>query len=390
MFRLGVLVLAGAVGAAPALASTVEDHTALRSAAVPPELITAALGRIASMPATEARFEADALRNERPQFSSAGRPAADLLAAAALERAGDVEAAKALYSALRAQPDAGPCAVSAASRLLLLGLPNADVAAREAHFEAVAAEPARDGWFVVGSQWVHTDSTRAALQELINLRSDRLSFRVFDFLRQRSSFPRPYSYLFILVVLAAGLKILALPLFFRMARMTRAMRALQPAIQHRHAGDMIEAHRELQLLYQAYGLSVAPGCALAVLDLIFVVWGLVTFSDYAPQMILDGARFWSVADVSAPSGLVLILWLGLSLVQGLYLTMVQGMNAGQSIGGALLNGLLFVGIAWYWEWPAYVLIFWGTLLLIGMALNLLLVPFARVGSLLAPEASLRG
>jgi hypothetical protein len=70
----------------------------------------------------------------------------------------------------------------------------------------------------------------------------------------------------------------------------------------------------------------------------------------------------------------MLLWFGVSLVQGVIAAARQPGQGAQMIAAGLLSGALFVAIAWYWDWPAYVLIFWGLLSLLGLLMNLILVP----------------
>jgi hypothetical protein len=70
-----------------------------------------------------------------------------------------------------------------------------------------------DSLSAVASEAAKEPERRAALQELVDLREDRPSFRVFQFLRSHSIFPTPYGYLFVLLVLGMGVKILELPLY---------------------------------------------------------------------------------------------------------------------------------------------------------------------------------
>ena len=178
---------------------------------------------------------------------------------------------------------------------------------------------------------------------------------------------------------AIGVKIVALPLQVKSAIQAARFRRLRPQIemiQRIHRGDPLEAQRQMQRLVGPD--SIKYGCALAVVDLVFVVWGLMTLRDYSPQLALDGARFFSVTDVTKPSTVVFWLWIGLSLLQAVVSARAQRMGFGHALVAGLFSGCLFVAIAWYWEWPAYVMIFWGLLTLMALALNLLLLPIAIV------------
>lgn len=383
MFRRRLLVLCGIMASAvPALAWAAEDHAWLRSTSVPRTAVSEALQRIAALPPRDATSEADALLIEREGLSPAGRIAAEFLIAAALERGGETTKTKLAYASVLQNAAGSDFGVAADARLKWLDIPHDDVGGREKYFAALAKEPSREGWFLVGDQWTWTSSVQAGLQELVNLRANRISFRLFNFLRSRSAFPRPYAYLFVLLTVGIGVKVLALPLHIKASIQAVRLGRLQPeiqAIQVRHHGDPLETQRQIHALMGARGLSFGSGCAVVVLDLIFVIWGLVTLRDYAPQLALDGARFWSVADVTKPSRLILLLWMGLSLFQGLSAAAAQkSMSVAQSFVYALLSGAIFAGIAWYWEWPAYVMIFWGLLTVMGVLLGLLLRTVCRI------------
>ena len=382
MMRLRLLVLCTAVAVTtPSFAgATTEDHTWLRTPTVMRGPVEEALARITAMSPRDASLEAEALLVEREGFSPGGRIVAEFLIAAALEHSGEIARAKLAYASVLRTAAASDFGIAADGRVKWLDISSGDFRGHEKYFSAVAKEPRREGWFVVGKEWVWTSSVRAGLQGLVTLRGDRASFRLFEFLRARSTFPRPYAYLFILLAVGIGVKVLALPLQVKAAIQAARLRRLQPEIQQiqrTYSDNPLEAQRHVQALMGGRGFSFAPGCAVGLLDMMFVIWGLLTLRDYAPQLALDGAQFWSVPDVTKPSGLILCLWIGLSFLQGLYMSAVQGMALGQAIAFGLFSGLIFAAIAWYGEWPAYVMIFWGLLTLMGVVLNMVLLPFCR-------------
>lgn len=320
--------------------------------------------------------EAKALRAAQRKASKEGKRAAGLLIGAALERAADRQGATAAYRSIVQEEKGTPYAASAAARLRLLEGPKGGKE-REALWEKVAAESETEGWYIESGQWAWTTSRRAALQALVDSRSGRLSFRLFAFLRSMSTFPTPYGYLFVLLVLGVGVKVLALPLHARTAKLTVQLRRLQPEIQmiqRSYAGDPAAMQQRLLQLWSRHGLNPWGGCAVALVDLIFVIWGLVTLSDFSPQLALDTARFWWVSDVTKPNLGIVMLWLGVSFLQGLYSAAVQPGQGGKVVVQLLVSGVIFMGIAWYWAWPAYVLIFWGLLALLGILISLILVP----------------
>jgi len=367
------------VGTSPALAQKIDDLRWLAAPTLSTDSVRQALDAIITMTPDGAAREAAALFAGQRGFSPEGRVAAGFLAGAALERANEAARAKQAYESVVGSGAGTEYAIASAERIRWLGLAPNDDSQREKYFAALAQGADRNGWFFVGNQWLRTSSRRAGLQGQVNLRASRLSFRVFDFLRSKSTLPPDYAYLFILIVAAIGVKIVALPLQVKSAIQAARFRRLRPQIemiQRIHRGDPLEAQRQMQRLVGPD--SIKYGCALAVVDLVFVVWGLMTLRDYSPQLALDGARFFSVTDVTKPSTVVFWLWIGLSLLQAVVSARAQRMGFGHALVAGLFSGCLFVAIAWYWEWPAYVMIFWGLLTLMALALNLLLLPIAIV------------
>jgi len=125
-------------------------------------------------------------------------------------------------------------------------------------------------------------------------------------------------------------------------------------------------------------VNVFWGCAVALVDLIFVVWSLVALSDFAPQMALDGAMFWWIPDVLQRDLGILIAAVGLVLVQNVINSAYQPSSLGQVACGSLVFGAVFVAVAWYFQWPAAAIIFWVLLSLIGLLLNLILDGIHRI------------
>lgn len=345
------------------------------------EEVTAALQEIWEMyPAAAARESAE-LGARWTGRAGEESPETGLLFAVALERAGDPGAAEA-YRDLLASGPATPWGASARARLRQLAGAGQSGETDDLEKET-AQEPEAAGWFLVGDRWRWTTSRRAALESLLAARSKGISIRFLELVRSWSTFPTAYGYLFVFLVLTLGIKALAFPLHVKGAQSAARLRALQPEvarIQRDYGDDPEEQGRQIVALWQREGMTPWNGCIVGVVDFIFVIWALVTLADFTPRLALDGARFGWITDLSRPDLGILFLWLGLSLLQGLIGRINMPAQGGQMMIGALVAGLLFMGIAWFWDWPAYVLIFWGLLTLLGMLLQTVLVPiFARVG-----------
>ncbi len=184
-----------------------------------------------------------------------------------------------------------------------------------------------------------------------------------------------------LLALSVGVKILALPLYVRAAKLQLQFRQLAPEVAYINAiyeYDPPTKQQKLAELYQERGLNVLWGCAVGLIDLIFVIWSLVALSDFAPQMALDGASFWWIPDVLQRDMGILIVAVGLVLLQNMINSAYQPSSVGQIACGSLIFGAIFVGIAWGLQWPAAAIIFWVLLSLIGLLLNLILVGILKI------------
>lgn len=366
--------------------ATQDKYAWLNAPGMSRETVTSALNAVAGWSQSDAANEAVLLRAAKTAASTEGQRAALLLLGAALEKAGDLSGSRATYQELVNQARETPYAASASYRLRALEDPNRSPGEQEKFYEklyeeANAQKDARQGWFLVSNQWSWTDSRRATSQALIDLRSTELSFRLFSWLRSKSTFPTRYAYLFVLLALSVGVKILALPLYVRAAKLQLQFRQLAPEVAYINAiydYDPQIKQQKLAELYQERGLNVLWGCAVAVVDLIFVVWSLVALSDFAPQMALDGARFWWIPDVLQRDLGILIVAVGLVLLQNVINSAYQPSSLGQIACGSLIFGAIFVGVAWHLQWPAAAIIFWVLLSSIGLLLNLVLVGILKI------------
>lgn len=372
---------AGAAVAPTMILPTPAAETAAGAAAapttIPNEQVAEALNTIWRAPAQDAIKTAEELDLVKAAASDEGKQAAGLLRAVALERAGQRGPAQAAYQEIVGTAAKSPYAVSAAIRLRILENPERTPDELDQVYTAIGQQPDAEGWFLLSDGWAHSTTHQTAWQALVDLRSNRLSFRFFQYLRSQSPFPIPYAYLFILLALTIGVKILALPLYVRTAKLNVQLRWLNPQIQmirSIYRDDAAEMNQQLLALYQRYGVNFWGGCALGVVDMIFVIWGLVMLSNFSPQLALDGARFWWISDVTQRDFRILLAWVAVSTIQYLLTrTDQQNMTAGQAFAGMVISSAVIVGVAWYWQWPAYVFIFWLLLLISGLLINRILI-----------------
>lgn len=352
-----------------------QDKGWLSAAEVPHDSVTSALNTLQALPAQEAAREAIAYRTAREKASDSGKQAADLLTAVALERTNDSAAAVAAHHAVIGEAGNTPYAATARFRLQALEKAALDVA--EKWYQKAATEPEAQGWFLSSNQWQWSTTRRAAWQALVDLRGNYLSSRFFAYLRSKSFFPVQLSFLFVLLALTVGAKILSLPFGVKAARFMGQFRRLKPEIENLQAiygDDLGKMQERLNSLYKERGVNPLSGCAISLLDLIFVIWALYALSSYVPQMALDGARLWWISDVTRFDFGILGVWVACSLLSVLMTTPYQMQSGAQVFFGFIIFSAVIVGIAWYWSWPAYIIIFWVLLTIVGMLTHIALTP----------------
>jgi len=372
------LACARCCGAAP------PDFAWLRSADIEPTALTSALQAIDTLSKSDAVTAAAHLAALDAGASAQGRMAAGLLRGVALERAEDVQGARAAYRILSRRGGENSYGTSASFRLRIIEGTDPSGSARAKLFQILAREPERSGWFVMSNRWTWSTTRRAASHALVELNTTRLSFRLFNFLRANSFFPPAYRYLFVLLALAVGVKLLELPLLVRAARATIQIRGLQPEIDllgSVYRDDPTALQRRVMELYQERGINLSGGCLVFLADMIFVIWALVSLSDFAPQMVLDNARFWWVPDVTQFNAGFAALWLALNSAVSF-----EGQNRAipirQLVWGSLFTGSILLAIAWHWNWPSYVFVFWALLWLVGTFFSrVLMLPLSKSKSL---------
>lgn len=374
--KTAVVLLLLLPGGYVAMGATARDW--LRGPRVDGHKLADELTRVQALSPADAGGEAASLRAGMSGATGEGALARGFLLAVATERAGDTQGALNLYGELAKAPRGQPFGESALFRQSVLAKLTRPMAERETSMKLALAEPDVRGWFLTSGQWAWTGKHLAARQELVDLRSSELSFAFFAFLRKNSPWGGPMAFLGILLALSVGAKVLELPLLVKAAQTQGKMVALQPQIkriQDVYSHDQAEMGKRLMEFYSEHGVNFKAGCLMGLADLIFVVWALVSLADFAPQMALDGSALWWMSDVTKPDTMILVVY-GLSTVLSTAMFSQSGQRA-QTIGGAILSGIVFCLIAYFWKWPAYLMIFWTMLGLAGMFLSILLWPVRK-------------
>ena len=357
---------------APRLEQT--DKAWLAPAEISRDSVTNALNAVNALSATDAGALAASYRAAKDQASMDGKHAAALLVAVALERANEASAVIA-YNSVVSEAANTPYGTSAAFRVEILEQAKSTPADADKLYTKIAADPEAEGWFRSSDQWRFSTTRRAAWQALVDLRSNYLSFRIFSFIREKSFFPRHLAFLFVLLTLAIGAKLVSLPFYIKTARFMGRYQKLQPEI--RRLGETYsgtELQSRINELYSANGVSPFSGCAVFLLDCIFVIWALYSLRSFRPQISLDDSSFWWIADVTQRDYRIILAYAGCSLVSMVITARWQAQSASELGGGSIFSNAIIFGIAWYWHWPAYIFIFWAVLILIGIVFHVLLTP----------------
>ncbi len=303
------------------------------------------------------------------RFDSAGAGAAEsvratltLLRAAVAEERGDVGVARSGYHQLLTIGGGGPYAGTASLRLEVL-----EARERGALDEALRSRLEEAGdtvWARTREGWTVATAPRAALLALMDLRSDRLTVRFYRFLAEHS-FAEPHAaylgvYSFILILWT----LVQLPVLFRIADLIVAAPKLAPQVarfQALHKGDKAALAKKLSELHTLHGVNPAWGCLHGFIDVAFVVLFYFTFRAYAPQLVLDGADFYGVADLLHRDLLVLGMWAFMGLLHTATQPNASGAGMAQVWARALLGVVMASAVAWLLHWPAWFLIFWSLL-----------------------------
>jgi len=336
------------------------------------------------------------------------RQAIDLLTAVAFERAGDEASANAMYQQIVNRNSNDAYTASAKYRLHFVKVPpgkfnllklnqwwtqkiqyqnRAKAMQIEAEYTSIIRESEAAGWFLIGERWQWGTNRRAAIQNMLDRKSDQISFEFFQYLRAKSPFPKQHSFLYIILFLTLGIKLLALPIYVRQAKIAILYPKIQREIQwveSMYSGDQAQLSIRRNDVYEKYRVEMVSGCIMPVVDLIFVVWAFIAIQGYVPQLALDEAQFLWLDNLIERNMWMMVLWAGIYLVNAAITGELQAYgrsnNPNLSNTDATTNGcisLAFALVFWGWiMWSSNIssalVVFWICLLLISMLLTVIL------------------
>ncbi len=341
---------------------------------LPQDQVSKALNKLWTMSSRETEQAIQWFNSNRNKVSDQGRHAIGLLISVTFEHTGALNKARAAYEDVIDKSAGLPYAASANLRLRILDDPESSDD-METIYEIISGT---GGWLLLSGQWIW-NTRHDAMKALTDIRADQLSFRFFQFLWSRSLFPKPYAYLFILLVMTIGIKLLEMPLSIKTAKLNVQLRHVNPMIQEirsKYSDDPLRIQEELSILFRNHNIDLKSGCSVFIVDLIFLIWALIALSSFSPQFVLDKAElfFW-IPDVTQWNSGIILAWALLSMFQFFFINKPQmqtgrtNIPPGQFIFGLLFQFSIISGIAWYWKWPAYVFIFWILLTFFGIVIN---------------------
>ncbi|MGB3975431.1 MAG: YidC/Oxa1 family membrane protein insertase [bacterium] len=358
------------------------DTAWLMGSAIKNEDITAGLNAISVMSQSELAQLLTNLEENKESATDKGKQTAALLTGFALEMTNQIDLALAEYRQLSESAPDTDFAVSAKFRQSFLEIQAGNYKKKNALYESSIADSDQKGWFRYDTkenksprnEWTYESSITFKRQSQVYLRSDFLSFRLFAFLRSYSIFPTNYAYLFVLIVLAIGVKILEFPLYYYSAKSRLQIKRLDPLVQmikENHSDDSYTAAMKTQALYKMLGVKWQSGCLTLLVELIFFVWMLLTMRIFSPQMALDGSTFLWCADVlKFDLGIVIVSLVVKILIS--FITQTSDADKAQIIMGSMFMSGLLILISRYWRWPAYAFIFLMILDVIGIVIKKIL------------------
>jgi len=345
------------------------------------EAMTQSLNQVWALDETQAADAVASLRSQADTLTGDEQTRVLLLAAVAHQRAGELGSARDIYQKIAKDSPDTPYAVTVGFLNKLMEKRNATPKELDAFYEDLWQGENVEGWFLSPEGWSYAKERLAAARQLVDMRSDRLSYDFFQFLHDRSIFPLQLAFLFIFSVIMVGTKLLGLPLYYRSAKATIQLRRLAPEIstlQSLYSSNPTQLNTELMDLYKRKGVNLYGSCLVSVIDLVIMVWIILTVRNYAPQFYLDGARLWWAGDLTTFDLKILLAWCGLAMVGTLIMYLTQPKTTSfyqMGCGTLIFIGVIF-GLAYYFKWPALYFVMYGMLMLSGYIINLILLPIA--------------
>jgi membrane protein insertase Oxa1/YidC/SpoIIIJ len=345
------------------------------------ESMTRALNQVWALDEVQAADAVAGLRSQADALSGEEQTRALLLAGVAHQRAGELGSARDIYLKIAKDSPETSYAVTAGFLNKLMEKRNATPKEMDAFYEDLWQGENVEGWFLTPGGWEYAKERLAAARQLVDMRSDRLSYDFFQFLHDRSIFPVQLAFLFIFTVIMVGTKLLGLPLYYRSAKATIQLRRLAPEIsylQSLYSSNPTQLNVELMDLYKRKGVNIYGSCLVSVIDLVIMIWIILTVKNYAPQFYMDGASLWWAGDLTTFDLKILLAWCGLAMVGTVFMYLTQPKTTSFyqiGCGTLVFVGAIF-GLAYYFKWPALYFVMYGMLMLSGYIINLVLLPIA--------------
>ena len=236
-------------------------------------------------------------------------------------------------------------------------------------------------WSLAEGKWSFSPVKQLCLEEIVKLRADDPDFRFFNSIKSYSIFSTSYSYLFVLLIIALVFRICFLPADHRFIKESIKTFRIQPQIklikEKRKYLPAKDVELELIQLYKTHKINVARAGVIAFYNIIwiaFIIW-ILKRSMYPCQMIIDKSKFLWINDVTMFSFSIIILFVIVQLLIGTWtvITRTTTWSIASIIYFNLFAGLVLLAAGWYWQWSAYIFIFWGMFNLIGTILHTIII-----------------
>ncbi|MCS7273102.1 MAG: membrane protein insertase YidC [Fimbriimonadales bacterium] len=195
------------------------------------------------------------------------------------------------------------------------------------------------------------------------------SYRIIDFCMRLFSFAGSGRFILGIILIAAVVRLILLPLVNRQFLSMRKMQQLQPMLlelQQKYTGH--ELAQRTMALYRKYGVNPASGCFYALLPIPFLIWVYNAFLVYQVQF-REGHFLWMNPDVAAKFPGLVAAHLGqfdaittLVYAVSMYitsrLTITDPSQAQLQKMMAVLTTLMLLMISWQFRFPAAFILYW--------------------------------
>ncbi|MDW8105986.1 MAG: YidC/Oxa1 family membrane protein insertase [Armatimonadota bacterium] len=195
------------------------------------------------------------------------------------------------------------------------------------------------------------------------------SYRIIDFCMRLFSFAGDGRFILGIILIAAVVRLIQVPLVNRQFLSMRKLQQLQPKIlelQQKYTGH--ELAQRTMALYRKYGVNPASGCFYALLPVPFLIWVYNAFLVYQVQF-REGQFLWMNPDVAARFPGLVAAHLGqfdaittLVYAVSMYitsrLTITDPSQAQLQKMMAVFTTLMLLVVSWQFRFPAAFILYW--------------------------------